>query len=80
MVGKTRPYAHIIQLTMPIPQLPIPNFIFHIVYGRGGLRDCLFEAIMVGKTRPYAHIIQLTMPISQLPITNFIFLMTLALI
>ena len=29
MVGKTRPYAPIIQLTMPIAQLPIPNFIFH---------------------------------------------------
>jgi hypothetical protein len=30
MVGKTRPYAQIIQLTMPIAQLPIPNFIFHM--------------------------------------------------
>ena len=28
MVGKTRPYAQIIQLTMPLAQLPIPNFIF----------------------------------------------------
>jgi len=28
MVGKTRPYAPIIQLTMPIAQLPITNFIF----------------------------------------------------
>jgi hypothetical protein len=38
MVGKTRLYAQIIQLTMPIAQLPIPNFIFHmaLVYGRGG--------------------------------------------
>jgi hypothetical protein len=30
MVGKTRPYAQIIQLTMPVIQLPIPNFIFHM--------------------------------------------------
>jgi hypothetical protein len=30
MVGKTRPYAQIIQLTMPMAQLPIPNFIFHM--------------------------------------------------
>ena len=30
MVGKTRPYAQIIQLTMPLAQLPIPNFIFHM--------------------------------------------------
>jgi hypothetical protein len=29
MVGKTRPYAQIIQFTMPIAQLPIPNFICH---------------------------------------------------
>ena len=28
MVGKTRPYAQIIQLTMPLAQLPITNFIF----------------------------------------------------
>jgi hypothetical protein len=30
MVGKTRPYAHLIQLTMPIAQLPITHFIFHM--------------------------------------------------
>jgi len=30
MVGKTRPYTPIIELTMPIAQLPIPNFIFHM--------------------------------------------------
>jgi hypothetical protein len=28
IVGKTRPNAQIIQLTMPIAQFPIPNFIF----------------------------------------------------
>jgi hypothetical protein len=28
MVGKTRPYVQIIQLTIPIAQFPIPNFIF----------------------------------------------------
>ena len=30
MVGQTCPYAQIIQLTMPIAQLPITNFIFHM--------------------------------------------------
>ncbi len=30
MVGKIRRYAQIIQLTMPITQLPITNFIFHM--------------------------------------------------
>ena len=30
MVGKTRPYAQILQLTMRNAQLPIPNFILHM--------------------------------------------------
>jgi hypothetical protein len=30
MVGKTRRYAQIIQLTLPIAQLPITNFIFNM--------------------------------------------------